>query len=315
MLPQNLMIFHFTGELALLIEGLGGGKEASFEEYMIAPADETTNMKDHGSQVQLKLHRADERHQSWIAKPLSGGQSTMVSRHGSMLSQGILPLVDPLVTLFSSIHEKMPESGSMLFPTMGSMFGLITENPPKNDHSDEESPDQDIASDPEAGDSDDNLRSPLLSHQNQSGRAHSVVGGEQVSGMEIGGGWQLAYKQNEGGGTDRIYFHPEGGPGSMSRRGSMFSISGGNFPEDGEFVRAPALVSQSALCSKAVLSGKALTGTSIPESPSNGSIWKELLEPGVKRALLVGVGIQILQQVKPISVTFTQCHMVTFYDI
>ncbi|KAK4791503.1 hypothetical protein SAY86_031916 [Trapa natans] len=286
-----------SGELALLIEGLGGGNEAQFGEYMVAPADEATVVKETGSQIQIKLHKADERHGSWIAKPVGYGQSSVFSRHGSMMNQGITPLVDPLVTLFGSVHEKMPESGSMLFPTMGSMFGLVAENPtPKHDHSDDDH--DDVVSDMDAGgDSDDNLRSPLLSRQAQSARAHSLAGGgEPVNGMEIGGGWQLAYKQNEVGGTERIYFHRESG-----RRGSMMSMFGGNFPEDGDFVRAPALVSQGSVYSKAVLDGKGLIGTAIPESPSSGSTWKELLEPGVKRALLVGVGIQILQQFSGIN--------------
>ncbi|XP_031402775.1 monosaccharide-sensing protein 2-like [Punica granatum] len=284
-----------SGELALLIEGLGAGNKASLEEYMIVPADDMTDLKETGSE-------ADERHQSWIAKPVTGAHSSLISRHGSMMSQGILAQVDPLVTLFGSIHEKMPETGSMLFPSMGSMLGLTTENTPKNDHSDDESQKGNHDSHIEVGaDSDDNLRCPLLTRQAQSGQAGSMVGGEQVSGVEIGGGWQLAYNRNEDGRTERIYFHPEGGPGAMSRRGSVISISGDNLADEGEFVHAAALVSQSALCSNEVLLGKVPTMTYIPETPTSGPGWSDLFEPGVKRALLVGIGIQILQQFSGIN--------------
>jgi hypothetical protein len=131
-------------------------------------------------------------------------------------------------------------------------------------------------------------------------------GGDGVSSTDIGGGWQLAWKwsEKEGengrkeGGFKRVYLHQEGVPGS--RRGSIVSLpGGGDVLEGSEFVHAAALVSQSALFSKGLaeprMSDAAMVHPS--EVAAKGSRWKDLFEPGVRRALLVGVGIQILQQV------------------
>ncbi|EAY85098.1 hypothetical protein OsI_06450 [Oryza sativa Indica Group] len=130
-------------------------------------------------------------------------------------------------------------------------------------------------------------------------------GGEAVSSTGIGGGWQLAWKWSEREGEDgkkeggfkRIYLHQEEVPGS--RRGSVISLpGGGDAPEGSEFIHAAALVSQPALYSKDIIeqrmSGPAMIHPS--EAAAKGSSWKDLFEPGVRRALLVGVGIQILQQ-------------------
>ncbi|AQK70395.1 Monosaccharide-sensing protein 2 [Zea mays] len=130
-------------------------------------------------------------------------------------------------------------------------------------------------------------------------------GGDGVSSTDIGGGWQLAWKwsEKEGengrkeGGFKRVYLHQEGVPGS--RRGSIVSLpGGGDVLEGSEFVHAAALVSQSALFSKGLaeprMSDAAMVHPS--EVAAKGSRWKDLFEPGVRRALLVGVGIQILQQ-------------------
>ncbi|KRX93440.1 Monosaccharide-sensing protein 2, partial [Trichinella patagoniensis] len=37
------------------------------------------------------------------------------------------------------------------------------------------------------------------------------------------------------------------------------------------------------------------------EAVAEGSVWADLLEPGVKQALIVGVGIQLLQQFSGIN--------------
>lgn len=304
--------------MALLVEGLGIGGDASIEEYIIGPADEVvdghaqTTEKDkirlYGSQAGL----------SWLAKPVTGQSSLgLVSRHGSLA-------MDPLVTLFGSVHEKLPATGSMqsaLFPNFGSMFSTA-EPHVKNEHWDEESLNregEDYQSDAADGDSDDNLHSPLISRQTtslekdlppppsngsmlSSMRRHSSLmqgSGEPVGGTGIGGGWQLAWKWSDKGGDGkkqgefkRIYLHEEGVSGS--RRGSVISI-----PGEGEFVQAAALVSQPALYSKELIDEHAVGPAMVHPSKtsSKGPIWKALLEPGVKHALVVGVGIQLLQQV------------------
>lgn len=319
-----------SGEMALLVEGLGVGGETSLEEYIIGPANDITGDQDPSAEKdQIKLYGPEEG-LSWIARPVTG-QSAFgsVSRHGSITSRS--GLMDPLVTLFGSVHEKFPETGStrsMLFPHFGSMFS-VGGNQVRHEEWDEESltrDGEDYASDGAAGDSDDNLQSPLISRQTTSmekdlgqpahgshlSMRHSSLAqgnGEPVSSMGIGGGWQLAWKWSEKEHQDgkkeegfkRIYLHQEGVPGS--RRGSLVSIPGGDAPADGEFIHAAALVSQPALYSKDLIHqhpvGPAMVHPS--ETAVKGPSWSDLFEPGVKHALVVGVGIQILQQFSGIN--------------
>ncbi|KAG8373581.1 hypothetical protein BUALT_Bualt11G0039300 [Buddleja alternifolia] len=296
-----------SGEMALLLEGLDVGGETSIEEYIIGPDNDLSDNQEHAVEKErIKLYGAEEG-QSWIAKPVTG-QSTlgMVSRQGSIATQSFM---DPMVTLFGSVHEKLPEMGSMrsmLFSNFGSMFN-VAEHHTKNEQWDEESLQRDggdDASDASGAESDDNLRSPLLSRQATNADKDNINVGEQVSGMGIGGGWQLAYRKDEksSGGLKRIYLHQEGGPGS--RRGSILSLSGGDVQPDGEFVHAAALVSQSVLRVQDITS-QHLIDTVTEKQPeaaaAKGPSWRELFEPGVKHALVVGVGLQILQQFSGIN--------------
>ncbi|KAL5562319.1 hypothetical protein UlMin_032066 [Ulmus minor] len=319
-----------AGELALLVEGLGVGGDTSIEEYIIGPANDLTDEHDISEDKdQIKIY-GPEQGLSWVARPVTG-QSTigLVSRHGSLVNQG--SLVDPLVTLFGSVHEKLPETGSMrstLFPHFGSMFS-VGGNQPRNEEWDEESllrEGEDYALDGAGNDSDDNLQSPLISRQTTSMEKDMVApthgslssirhgslihgsAGEPVGSTGIGGGWQLAWKWSEREGKDgkkeggfkRIYLHQEGVTGS--RRGSLVSLPGGDVPADGEFIQAAALVSQPALFSRDVLNqdpvGPAMAH---PAASAKGPSWRDLFEPGVKHALVVGVGIQILQQFSGIN--------------
>ncbi|XWS26047.1 hypothetical protein CRYUN_Cryun27aG0119700 [Craigia yunnanensis] len=322
-----------SGELALLVEGLGIGGETSIEEYIIGPADELADGEEPtADKDKIRLYGPEEG-LSWFAKPVTG-QSILglASRQGSMVNQTV-PLMDPLVTLFGSVHEKLPETGSMrsmLFPNFGSMFSTA-EPHVRNEHWDEESlqrEGEDYASDAAGGDSDDNLHSPLISRQTTSlekdmvppashgsilsMRRHSTLvqdSGKSVGSTGIGGGWQLAWKWSEQEGEDgkkeggfkRIYLHQEGVPGPL--RGSLVSLPGNDMPVEDEFIQAAALVSQPALYSKDLMDqrpvGPAMVHPS--ETASKGPIWAALLDPGVKRALLVGVGIQILQQFSGIN--------------
>jgi len=157
--------------MALLVEGLGTGADTSIEEYVIGPAndEEVTRDKD-----QIMLYGA-EQGQSWIAKPVTGQSmlgmasrhGAIASRHGSMAQQGSMAnMMDPLVTLFGSVHEKLPQTGSMrgsFFPNFGSMFNAAAEEQGKHDHWEVRSQDEGSSSDVGDGDSDDNLKSPLLS--------------------------------------------------------------------------------------------------------------------------------------------------------
>lgn len=313
----------------MLVEGLGIGGETSIEEYIIGPAHDLHDGDEATEKDQIKLYGPEEG-LSWIAKPVTGQSSlALVSRQGTLVNQS-MSLMDPLVTLFGSVHEKLPETGSMrsmLFPNFGSMYSTMGPHA-KNEQWDEESllrDGEDYMSDGDGGgDSDDNLHSPLISRQTTSVekymvppashgsilsmRRHSTLvnggGAETVGSTGIGGGWQLAWKWSEREGEDgkkeggfkRIYLH-EGVP--VSRRGSLISIPGGDMPPEEEVIQAAALVSQPALYSKELMEkynvGPAMVHPS--ETASKGPVWAALLEPGVKHALIVGIGIQILQQV------------------
>lgn len=312
-----------SGELALLVEGLGVGGETSIEEYIIGPDDELTNEYDlAAAKDQIKLYGSEEG-LSWVARPVTGQSSLgLASRQGS-IQHPISPLVDPLVTLFGSVHEKLPETGSMrsiIFPTFGSMFSMLG-NQPRNEEWDEESGAQgDEISDLDDGgvaESDNDLHSPLISRQTTSmdkdidapasyGTMLSMRGNaeDQAGSAGIGGGWQLAWKYIEEkgpdgtkkGGLKRIYLHQDGAAGS--KRGSLFSLPAGDVLEGSEFIRASALVSQPALYSKGLLGEHPIGPAMVhpAEAAAKGPSWRDLLEPGVRHALVVGIGLQVLQQ-------------------
>lgn len=317
--------------MALLVEGLGVGGETSIEEFVLCPANELTDDQEPTAEGErIRLYGPQEG-VSWVARPVNGQSMIgITSRQGSIVNQKNVPLMDPLVTLFGSVHEKLPEmgsKGSMLFPHFGSMFSAAGQ--PKQEEWDEESlagEGDDYTSDHAAGgDSDDNLESPLISRQAtsldkdmahpaaapgslSSMRHHSIMHGnteEQVDSMGIGGGWQLAWKwaEREGedgkkeGGFKRIYLHQEGVPGS--RRGSLVSLHDRDVPVQGDYIQAAALVSQPALYSRD-LANEHTVGPAMlhpAETATKGPSWTDLFEPGVTHALVVGVGIQILQQV------------------
>lgn len=317
--------------MALLVEGLGVGGETSIEEYIIGSADKHVDGQEPSEKDKIRLYGPEEG-LSWVAKPVTGQSSlALISRQGSLANQS-MPLMDPLVTLFGSVHEKLPETAStrsMLFPNFGSMYSAADPRV-KNEQWDEESlhsDQEDSASEAARGDSDDNVHSPLISRQTTSLekdlvppashgsslsmrrhstliQPHSTGGGETVGATGIGGGWQLAWKWsekegedgNKEGGFKRIYLHQEEAPAG-SRRGSLVSLAG-----EGDFIQASALVSQPALYPKQLGDQHPFVGPAMlhpSETASKGPIpiWATLLQPGVKHALFVGVGIQILQQV------------------
>ncbi|GMI83790.1 tonoplast monosaccharide transporter2 [Hibiscus trionum] len=318
-----------AGEMALLVEGLGVGGETTIEEYIIGPATDDVEDEDISSEKdRIKLY-GPEAGQSWVARPVieHGSSIGLATRHGSMLSQSGQGLVDPLVTLFGSVHEKHPEQGSII-PNFGSMFS-VGGNQARNEEWDEENAameGEDYAPDGTANDSDDNLHSPLISRQAtnmdkdivpaahgsltspRQGSLMQSTAGEPINSMGIGGGWQLAYKWSEKetqdgkkeGGFKRIYLHQENVAGS--RRGSMVSLHGDDVPAESEYVQASALVSQAALYSEELVKQHPVGPAMVhPAETAKGSSWHDLFEPGVKHALLVGVGIQILQQFSGIN--------------
>ncbi|TYI45835.1 hypothetical protein E1A91_D13G065900v1 [Gossypium mustelinum] len=320
-----------AGEMALLVEGLGVGGETSIEEYIIGPANDDIEDEDiSADKDRIKLY-GPEAGQSWVARPVTGHGSSigLASRHGSVVSQSAQRLVDPLVTLFGSIHEKVPEQGSTLFPHFGSMFSMGG-NQARHEEWDEEGgatmEGEDYAADGPGNESDDNLHSPLISRQATSmdkdivPNAHGSLSslrhgslmqsttGEPVGSMGIGGGWQLAWKWTEKetpegkkeGEFKRIYLHQETVP--ESRHGSVVSLPGGDVPADTEYVQAAALVSQSALYSSELVKQHPVGPAMVhPAETVKGPSWTDIFEPGVKHALFVGIGIQILQQFSGIN--------------
>lgn len=169
------------------------------------------------------------------------------------------------------------------------------------------------ASDPEA-ESEENLKSPLLSRQTSTTIDKDVVprrgssimmrpnaAGEAVNVTGIGGGWQLMWKRTERvdgtgkkeEGYQRIYLHQDGT--DANQHGSVIYVSGGEMQGEGEYVQAAGLVSRSALRIGSHPIGPEVMRPS--EKATKGPSWREILEPGVKRALFVGIGIQLLQQV------------------
>ncbi|XP_050366772.1 monosaccharide-sensing protein 2-like [Argentina anserina] len=298
-----------SGELALLVEGLNTGEDTSFEEYIISPAN-VLNQATTEEKYHIRLY-GGEVGVSYIAKPIA--QQSLTSRHGSAVNQSSISLKDPLVTLFNSVHEKLTErggsKGSSMLPFLASALVNAGEHHSKHWDMESQSDVEDHESETSGAYDDDSLRSPLISRQTTSmdkdiampKSSGSVLGvrgstiinaGEAGStcSIDIGGGWQLAYKYAEQvsedgqkGGVQRVYLHQESVVGSQPA--SVVSISG--VRQEHEAIEAAALVSP--------------TMNPPPEVVVKGSIWRELLEPGVKRALVVGIGLQVLEQVAGIN--------------
>lgn len=131
------------------------------------------------------------------------------------------------------------------------------------------------------------------------------------NGADIGGGWQLVWKWSERVGENgkkeeelqRIYLHQEA-VAAPSQGGSIVSVpiatSGGS-----EIVPMAAIVGQSAIGSKGSIimchqqNGGGIEPIMIEAAKDvvKGVSWRDLMEPGIKRALIVGIGLQLLQQV------------------
>ncbi|KAF3341283.1 monosaccharide-sensing protein 2-like protein [Carex littledalei] len=305
-----------SGEMALLVEGLGSSGDTSIEEYLVAPATDLTESDAPSDKDKVKLY-GPESGLSWVAQPVTGGSilgsvlgSTVMSRGGSIIDT----MMDPVVALLGSVHEKNPEStgsmraGSNLFAHFGSMFSVAERVGPREDNWTEEDPhttdyDDTRSSDHEMTEHDEEsgLEAPLLS-QNDLPVDHDNSIGEVQGAMGIGGGWQLAWKVSEKDGVyKKVFLHQDEVP--ASRKGSMVSLSGSQLPVSGDFVHASALVSSSVLGSKGLVIEDAIGPAMVhlPETTAKGPFWKELLEPGVKHALFTGVMLQILQQFSGIN--------------
>ncbi|CAK9883082.1 unnamed protein product [Sphagnum jensenii] len=305
-----------TGELTLLVEGLGVGGETQLEEWLLKPADRVLDDDEESviEEGQIKLFGPEE--SSWFATPITdeSGSHALLSHHDSGHS-----LVDPMVTLLGSFQTP--------FDYNLTSRDVATEDDQKIEQWDDESQtprhgDSGFYSDNDlgmVGDFDETLDAPLLSG-NKYGSVKSLPpvsrngslrdGGvpESFGSVGIGGGWQLAWHWEEGGpdgeegGLKRVFLRGDGA--ELSHFTSAMSLSGAP-PSMGEpeAFQAAVLVSHPSQYGKELLQehpvGPAIihpaeTATRLPS-------WSNLLEGGVRRALIVGVGIQILQQFSGIN--------------
>ena len=120
----------------------------------------------------------------------------------------------------------------------------------------------------------------------------------------IGGGWQLTWKmpseycldgQMEGE-MERVYLHEGCVPNSENE--TLLFV-----PTNGKLVKATALVNKSVF--HQYQTGSHNIDIYSPEKGFKSTKWKDLFDPGVKRALFLGVGIQILQQVRIFCFVFS----------
>ncbi|KAF5753114.1 monosaccharide-sensing protein 2 [Tripterygium wilfordii] len=293
-----------SGEMAMLVEGLEVGNHTRIEEYIITPAYELTD--DHETTTekdQIKLYGLEEG-KSWIAKPVSGQ-----SRQGSSAYRS-LPLMDPLINIFESMHENLSTAGSMQSTT--NSISSVSGNLGQTDCWDlekqiKDTDHQDCVYAPGKIDSDYNIRTPFLPRQGsdtETDRSHSV------EATVVGGGWQLAWKWSENEGEDgkrkerlqKVYLHRESTLASLPL-GSSISISGDDLHKGHEVLQAAALVSQSAFRPKDPSNHPPIGPPVVQplDIAASRPSWTDLFEPGVRWALIVGVGLQVLQQISGIN--------------
>ncbi|KAL7082926.1 hypothetical protein ACP275_14G131500 [Erythranthe tilingii] len=295
-----------SSELALLVEGLEVGHETAVEEYVIGPPNEVVvdEEKQSTEKEEIKVLRA-EGISSMVALRLPPGNTSFLSA-ASLSKQTSVLSIDPVVSLFDTLHDK---SDDKLVGTTSSSMRQHADN--------------------EGGYASDDLRSPLISRQT-TGQGNTMMtsslsGGSsfkttsqcdhhqvQSTPASIGGGWQLAWKWKEAGegeGSSSSADHNNNNNNNVNngdlKRVYLHKDGDGDENSDNQLVKAGALVSQSALSS---CTAKLLTEDQHPAAlgaamihpcaaaVTKGPNWKYVFEPGVKHALIVGMGIQMVQQ-------------------
>ncbi|CAI7899165.1 unnamed protein product, partial [Closterium sp. NIES-53] len=304
------------GELAVLVEGLGLSRDISLEEWVIKPVDEDYINKNHDSIAPVKLIGPDSSCE-WMACPAAdtaeNEEAALPSRSSTIFVSGSLP-VDNLVTLMDNIQR----ASDMAITDNENMQSSW---PSQNSSGEEKSV---LPSDIES------LQAPLLACASDN---NSVEFSRQSSVLEsvfssvpplasltsldmnnsyqtstatagsLGGGWQLMWQvegvSSQVDGDDekpnnqshdemkRVYILQQNFGQSLSDSTQLLSDDG---------IQVSVLVSQQN--SLAPLEGDTKGPAMVHPSKSEGAEggFSSLKEPGVKQALVVGVGLQVLQQ-------------------
>ncbi|GJN09222.1 hypothetical protein PR202_ga27207 [Eleusine coracana subsp. coracana] len=280
-------------EVALLVEGLRCSQTPHIEEYMIGHHDATIDNKLISNEEIVKLYGLEE-DSCCIAYPVDP-QST----HDKIISlsgHSRLPL-DPIVDLIGSVNQIIPEKESNVFDDEVEDIELSV--------GDEENQIESLEHVINCNEDDieDSLYNPLLNRSIErdddlvSNHGSGVGIRRKGSSLAIGGGWQLAWKlptdncsngkfQN---GIQRMYIHQEV---SQSVHESRLNVSLGD-----KFIQAAALVNNSVLPKDQIEKYKVdLAKFEQSNEAHINTRWSDLLKPGVRRALIVAIGIQLLQQ-------------------
>ncbi|KAH7416547.1 hypothetical protein KP509_14G096100 [Ceratopteris richardii] len=329
-----------TGEMALLVEGLGVGEDPYIEEFIIQPAGLTDDDRVVLDDDNIKLYTPEDGG-TWVAKPISsfpGSYQAFLSRPSSLIGTPAIvnsaPFVDSAVTLMGSLGSSFADHFHALHGhARGSTLeahGNLKEDEESGGrmhetngyHSDTSDVDPELTSpllsspffpardnehldytDVQRGDS---FKSNKTNAYNVSNiLSEGVVG--SVGSVNVGGGWSLAFQWTGPKGTEgqpdhgsyrRIYLHQE--PLMAGKEpGSSYSLPRfGSTVGEVESVPAAGIVSRPSQIGKELLAenpvGPALMHPA--EIARKGISLSELLEGGVKQALIVGVTLQVLEQ-------------------
>ncbi|XP_024540278.1 monosaccharide-sensing protein 2 [Selaginella moellendorffii] len=330
-----------SAELALLVEGLGVGGEASLEEWLLKPAPEDVleNGVPQKHESQIKLYSPEEGI-AWIATPVveePAGHS-LVPTFPSFSMKSV-HLMDPLVQLIGSVQQTQEHHQAV--------EGHERDYPEEPHFKEEEDKPRDngYESDMEEGVvgnlDESNLEAPLLhkrsgvSSRDNSGAFEDVEQGhetvperrgsrsnlvsrgsmhhgsmpESLGSVGIGGGWQLAWQwsepeqgtgHTEEGGFRRVFLLQEAVDASGRIVGSTASLPG---IAEGDSIPAAAIIGHPAQSMRDII-GEAPVGPAMlhpTQTATSGPAWSDIFVGGVKRALIVGLSLQVLQQFSGIN--------------
>ncbi|KAL2621063.1 hypothetical protein R1flu_001268 [Riccia fluitans] len=304
-----------SAELASLVEGLGVGADTQFEEWLLKPADKS-DVPHTEEQFTVFGPGGPEEDTAWVAQPIKEDSGmTLLSRRPSMDGH-TMPFVDDMVSLMGSLQvaaDNLPDDFTDQIEARRNIFWAEGDEEQGTRVNGYTSEDVDQGT---AVDLDESLQTPLLKGQSKtnllsrqgsrtlsrgssmrlSRKSSHVDGlfGEVGSIGGIGGGWQIGYRDREDGRLERVFLRQEGF--DTSRFNSHMSLPGIG-GEDA--IQAAALIAPSVQFSSDILNPDQVVGPAIihpSEIATKGPAWSDLTDVGVKRALIVGVGLQVLQQ-------------------